>query len=117
MVEWSYVVWNLVALVICRRQTIIIFSREVNDLNSRLREEGGGAEENLIDAAGTLAAASNQERSSRGIQSKNAHRFAAVYWSAEIFSDRGAGDNTLRSRKALAAILKPYQNSTRKFGC
>ena len=102
---------NFIALVVRGGQSIVVFAREVNDLDAGLRKEWSGAEENLVDACRSLAAAGHEKRGTSGIQTENLHGFASIHRLAQIFSHRRASDNAVSSGEPLAAIFEAKKNA------
>ena len=106
---------NVVALVVCSREAIVIFSRQVYDLEILRGEERRGFEEKLVDPARPLASSCDEQRGAGGIEVENFQRFLARDRVAEIFSDWCACDDTGGAAEIRAAVLESEKNTRSKF--
>ena len=77
MVERRDIVGYLVALVVCRSEPVVVFSGEMDDLELAGLQERGGFEKELVDAAGSLAPASDKQRGSGRIEIEMFQRLLA----------------------------------------
>ena len=110
MVKGRDVSRNLFTLIIVGNQALLPRAGEVNYLQRHVVQGGQRFDDCLIDPAGALTPAHDEQRRQIGAQSQ----FFACYLPinpAEFSSNRRPGDFSLNFRKKLGAFLKSEQDS------
>ena len=110
--ERGDIMGNAIALVVCGGESVVILSREVDDLKILGRQERRGLEQELVDSARALTAAGDEQRGARGIKLESLERLFARNRLAEILAHRRASDDTRGSGESFAAILKAEQDAS-----
>ena len=103
-------------MVVRGGELVVAFSGEMNDLEVLRGESGGDAEEELVDACGTLAATHDEEGFAIRVEAETGEGFLAGEATSDRGADGGSGKEAFRLAEEFAGFLEAQEDFASETG-